>query len=172
MEERDFDVLFLTYYPKVKNFIQGLIGSEEEAKNLTQDIFMRLWETREQAKVVHDFDAYLYASARHAAFHSIRNRQRKMTDSLEEAAEIKVEADVFDAFDTEELMAMIYKAVDKMPPRQRQCFLMSRKEGLPIAEISARLGINRRTVENHVSAALAALKKSLYLIFLNYFLNI
>ncbi|MFA6719118.1 MAG: sigma-70 family RNA polymerase sigma factor, partial [Prevotella sp.] len=64
-----------------------------------------------------------------------------------------------------ELQAIINQTVDEMSPQQAKIYRMSREEGLSNDEIALRLGISKRTVENHLTAALSILRKVIYLLF-------
>ena len=64
----------------------------------------------------------------------------------------------------EELGLLLDIAVENMPPQRKQIFKMSRKEGLSNEEISLKLNINKRTVENHITQALADLRKVLKIV--------
>ena len=64
----------------------------------------------------------------------------------------------------EELGLLLDIAVENMPPQRKQIFKMSRKEGLSNEEISLKQNINKRTVENHITQALADLRKVLKIV--------
>ena len=59
-EERFFHQLFVDYYPSLCTFACGYLGNEDAAQDVVQDVFVKLWETRERWKAVEDFSAYLY----------------------------------------------------------------------------------------------------------------
>ena len=65
-----------------------------------------------------------------------------------------------------ELQSIINRTVERMSPQRSKIYRMSREEGLSNDEIAKRLDISKRTVENHLTAALAILRKVLYLFFL------
>ena len=66
-----FEGFFLDYYPRVKGFINGLLQDAEEAEDLSQDIFMSLWQNRGNLKQIDNLDAYLFRIARNAVFRYI-----------------------------------------------------------------------------------------------------
>ena len=65
-----FEGFFLDYYPRVKGFINGLLQDAEEAEDLSQDIFMSLWQNRGNLKQIDNLDAYLFRIARNAVYRS------------------------------------------------------------------------------------------------------
>ena len=67
-----------------------------------------------------------------------------------------------------ELQSIISRTVERMSPQRKLIYQMSREQGLSNDEIATRLNISKRTVENHLTAALAILRKVLYLFFLTY----
>lgn len=72
-DEAVFDRLFEMLYPKVKYFVLGMCHDEDEAENVTQDIFMKLWMKRERLHNIDNLDAYVFTVAHHEALNFIRH---------------------------------------------------------------------------------------------------
>lgn len=157
--EKEFDLLFMTYYPKVKAFVRSMIGEEDESEDLAQETFIHLWKSREALREVHNLNAYIYQVTKHVLYTYLDKRRRLFTVGLDEVSTPpsvdEVEALVY----SHELQSMLDKAIEGMPSQCRTVFCMSRQQGMSNEEISHRLGISKRTVETHISNALAVLRK-------------
>lgn len=159
-----FSTLFLRYYPKLKRFILSLLQDEMCAEDLSQDIFLNLWTKRSELQQIENFDGYLYKTARNAVYQYLRRAllQQKFDmhvlqlNSIEENFVHPAADELLHANELEQLLTA---TVDKMPPQRKKIFKMSRHEGKSNQEISELLGISKRTVENHLTQALAELRK-------------
>lgn len=162
-----FDRLFEMLYPKVKYFVLSMCHDEDEAENLTQDIFLKLWTKRERLRDIDNLDAYVFTVAHHEALNFIRHSLVLTTTPIDTTAKSQADSD-----DTErdmeyrQLLDMVYAEISRMPEKRRRIFMMSREDGLSNQEIADRLGISRRTVEAHISAALRDLRRVSYVLFL------
>lgn len=127
---------------------------------MAQDIFMSLWENREKLSEVKSFSAYLFRMARCAVY----NYYDHLNVESKYASEYLLNH-IDDSFSEEEkifareLNAAIDRVVDSLSAQRKRIYVMSRKEHLSNDEIAKSLGINKRTVENHLSAVLSALRK-------------
>lgn len=170
-DEKAFDAIFMDYFPKLKSFIRSFIGVEEDAENISQDVFMDLWIRHKSLTKVENLNAYIYTMAKNAVYHAIQDTLKRATHSLPDNEVGTAEpASAEDELYLQDLEEIIRKEVDKMPEQRKRIFKMSRFDGLSNEEIAIHLKISKRTVETHISAALCDLKKItliIYLIFIN-----
>lgn len=159
-EKKAFDGIFTRYYPKVKHFILGFCNDEFEAENIAQDIFMKLWIRRGDLASVGHLDSYMFAMARNATLNALKSSLRRKAAG-ETMADIADSLSVEDDVCCEELREIIERGIESMPPRQKRVFVMSRIDGMRNDEIAEKLQISKRTVEAHISSALADLRRLL-----------
>lgn len=161
-----FEEIFKLYFPKLKLFLSGFTDAEAEAEDLTQDVFVKLWQSRQSLTNVENLNAYLYRMAKNTLYtylnHSFAPYIISGTDSLPIPSVDELEELLF----AKELEEMIDITIDRMPPKRKTIFCLSRKQGLSNDEIALHLNISKRTVETHISAALADLRKVISMILL------
>lgn len=158
-DEKAFEMVFVTYFNKVKYFIFGLIKSEEDAEELAQDIFVKLWVNRESVDFEKSLGSYLHTSARNATINFLKSkfvRDSYVSDQLhqEEGNESTEEG-----YYAQETALLIKMAVSQMPEKRKTIFELSREKGLSNDEIASQLGISKKTVENQLSLALKEIRK-------------
>ena len=171
-DEAVFDNIFTRFFPKVKSFILGFCGDADTADDIAQDIFMRMWIKRNSLSHVKNLKSYMYAAARNAALVYIKKSLRE--SSFRDANE-REEGNTEPATDNiyyEELRNIIKREIENMPEQRRRVFIMSRVDGLSNQDISERLKISKRTVEAHISLALAELHKIIPLFVILSFFNV
>ncbi len=156
-DEAAFRVLFGYYYPKVKCFLAELIANEDDVKDLAQNIFIKIWLLRASLEEVRSFGAYLYRMTRNAAIDYCRKHKVKipLTDQYNEEESYPLDESYF----ARERQLQYEASIHNQPDKRRQVFLLSRVDGLSNTEIAQRLGISKKTVENHINAVLRELRK-------------
>lgn len=160
--EKAFKVLFSSYFPKLKGFINGLLHDPDEAEDIAQDIFVSLWLNRACLEEIANLNAYLFHIAKNAAYRHIE-RTLLFQDYLRTCqtnGSVKNETDGTEPrLYAQETASLISAYTEQMPAQRKKIYKMSREEGLSSTEIAEQLGIDKRTVENHLSKALSDLRK-------------
>jgi RNA polymerase sigma-70 factor (ECF subfamily) len=168
-DSKAFELLFLYYQPKLIFFVNGFIKDEEVSRDMAQDIFLRVWIHREKLSVVNSFKAYLFRMGKNAICnfydHTLVNEKFEIEQLFNPIEVNSVEEGLF----AKELQTLIEITVSQMPPQRKLIYQMSRIEGISNDEIAERLNINKRTVENHLTAALADIRKVIKITLLIFF---
>lgn len=158
-DTKAFEYLFLLYFPKLKQFLSGFLDTEAEAEDLAQDVFVRFWQNRQSVTKVENLNAYLYRMAKNALYTYLD--RSFFPDSISEASvnHIRSTDEVEELIFANEQEELIRIAIEKMPHQRKTIFRLSREQGFSNDEIAIQLNISKRTVETHISAALADIRK-------------
>lgn len=156
-----FDELFRHFFPKLSHFLSGLLDDEAIADDLAQDIFVKLWQQRDLFAHIENLDAYLYTAAKNALYNHIKRSTKNHFLPLSNALEIPSFEKLEELLAAHDLEILIDQTIEKMPPKRKIIFNLSRKEGLSNEKIAHYLHISKRTVETHISAALADIRKAI-----------
>ncbi len=151
------------------HFLDGLTHDEETSLDMVQEMFFSLWENRQKLKQIRSFNSYLFQMARFTVydyFDHLTVSQKYMNEYFSQTSETISEEE---ALFVRELQQIIRDTVKTLSPQQAKIYRMSRDEGLSNVEIATRLGISKRTVENHLTAALSVLRKVLLCLFVSIF---
>ena len=161
-DEKAFETLFWKYNEHVYHFIYSLLYEKSMAEDLTQNVFLKIWEKHETIDVEQNFDAYLFTIARNLVYKETENRllSEKLTESLQRQLS---DADSLteERIDAESLREYINSLIEELPPSRREIFRLSRHEHLSYREIAERLSISEKTVETQVNRALRFLRDRL-----------
>lgn len=157
-----FEWLFLEWHPRLVEFLTRLLGPgcEETAYDYAQDVFFDIWMSREKFSTVKSFSAYLFQMARFKVYNHYDKsavKARFKSEALATGSELTPSGE--SALYASETEALIRRTLDALPEKRRRVFLMSRFLGKSNDEIATELGIDKRTVENHITSVLATLRK-------------
>lgn len=137
------------------------VRSKEDADEIVNDTFMAIWDKRDEMDFTQNLKPLLYTIVRNKSLNLLKKRKIEITDvedGFEIASDIISPVDILQAKETEEA---IYRIIDKLPPKCKQIFIMSRKEFLNNKEIAAILEITEKTVENQITIAIRTIKAGL-----------
>lgn len=156
-----FNSIFLSYQPKVLRFINGFIKDTETSKDLCEDIFMKIWLYRSRMDKVENLNSFLFKMAHNAIINYLSHCKISQEYENEVLNSPIVAENGEDVVFLHMLQEDIDKALSTLSEQRRNVFILSRNSGLSNAEIATQLNISKRTVENHISASLLALRKAL-----------
>ncbi len=156
-----FKILYTACYPSVQRYISLFETSGQVLDELTQDVFVRIWEKRARLMEVESFKGYLFMVTRNVVFNFIRAiRVRRKVKELDETVAVN-DDDLESELLFKQYYAMAIEAVEKLPPGRRKVLKMSIYEGLTLDEIAGRLGITRSGVKKQLYAATAFVRQYL-----------
>ena len=166
----DFENFYITWYSRVKYFARDYVLSEEEAENIAQDVFLEFYQKRDSLDFHINVIAYLFTSVKNKCIDYLR---RKLLEQ-EAAAKIQEEFDLsfrmkfdsLEAFNLEGLSEdniknIIEKALESLPERCREIFVMSKIEGKKQKEIAEELGVSVKNIECQMTIAYKKLREEL-----------
>jgi RNA polymerase sigma-70 factor (ECF subfamily) len=161
-----FKTLFDAYFDALYRFALRYLRSPEEAKDLVHDVFLQVWRHRQRIGLERDLRTYLYATARNQALDRLKHRrvEDRFAKKQEGEASSVESTEVPDAqqdLELRELAATIQRAIDSLPPRQREVLRLRWQEHLSYEEIAERLEISAKTVAVHLSRGLRHLRETL-----------
>lgn len=157
-----FDELFNKYNRKVYDFSLSNLKNGADAEGVVQEVFLNLWKDKAKIMDLRDLDAWIFT----ISFNIIRKRFRKLKrerEHLQKYSEITLSYDNSTATEIEynDLLQKAETIIKILPPRQKSVFLLSKNEGLSNLEISEKLKITKKTVENHLTRAKSCIKNAL-----------
>jgi RNA polymerase sigma-70 factor (ECF subfamily) len=157
-----FEELFRRHHRKLYLFLFRLLHSKEDAEEIVQDSFLKVWERREDFIETYPFDAFIFQIAKNAFLNMLRKRvnRRVFENHLAFFSEpYSSETENYVLY--EETKAILRVIVGQLPPKRREIFLLRRVEGLSRTEIAEKLGISVMTVDNQLLKANRFLKEEL-----------
>jgi RNA polymerase sigma-70 factor (ECF subfamily) len=166
-DERAFEALFRAYYGGLWAFCAALVQAPDVAEEVVQDVFWWVWEHRERWVVRENVRTYLYGAVRNRAVNVIK--RRRVAERWEGAAAVDARvAGVSAAGESadervraQELAAAVDRAVEAMPERRREAFILRARHQMTHPEIARVMGITVKSVEFHMALALAAVRTAI-----------
>lgn len=157
-----FDYIFNYYYSSLCAFSSQYINNRNQVEDLVQDFFVSLWIDAPHLQIKSSLKSYLFTAIKNRCLDF--QKHQKVTEKYRKFILFSASADDDSTehyFAESELRQAVQKSMEKLPPRCREIFEMSRVKGLSNQEISDQLNISKRTVELQISNSLKILRKEL-----------
>lgn len=160
-DHKAFEKIFNLYYNNVKYFIFDLVKTEHDAENLAQDVFEKLWNSRNTLDPDKNLKTYIYITARNISLNFIHKRilrNQCVVDQKEMKEEtVSTEEQIF----AEELQLLLDMKVEELSGRRKEIYKLSINEGFSDEEISEKLKIDVRTVKNTLRTAISEVRRKI-----------
>lgn len=158
-----FDAIYNKYCHKLHEFVFMYLKQEEDAEEIVQEVFVKIWESRGKIDVYLSFESFLFTIAYNATMSLLRKRvsETKSKEYLKSLQKIDTNNQIIDEIQYKELDQKVKSLLERLTPRQKEIYHLSREEGLTHEEIAQRLNISESTVNNHLVKILKYLKTQL-----------
>lgn len=157
-----FERLFIKYGQKLFAFSKSYLRSEDDAEEIVQDVFMKIWDNRLSLRTDTSFQSYLFTIAYNAIKKSFNKKSKNevFKHQVLETFQNEEKPDDFEA-NYQLLLEKLNKVIDGLPERRKDIFIQRKKEGKAVKQIAAELNISVKTVENQITEAIKQIKREL-----------
>lgn len=163
-----FNIVFKSFYSLLCVYANDLVKSYAAAREIVQDVFVKLWENHSRLRIQTSLKSYLYKSVYYASLNYLRNNKRRSLHqtNLDNTSELEIlvteEPDWINTPERLELMEeKIKTTIDHLPDQCRQIFILCRFDHLSYPQIAEKLSISLSTVKTQMGRAMAKLKEAL-----------
>jgi len=163
-----FNELYLLHYSSLRNYGRSFL-SATETEDIIQDVFLNVWLHKENIDETLSLKAYLFRSVYNSALNVLKKKQpdQKLSDYQQEIENIRCQYydpdsnDVIQYLYNNDIKTRIDAAIESLPPKCKEVFILSYLEDMPSKDISKKLAVSLSTVQNHTYNALKQLREKL-----------
>lgn len=159
-----FGELYDRYWSPMLAKAYDRLKSQEDAEEVVQELFIKIWRRRERIELQFSFKTYIFAALRYEILDFLaKHLHRKNHLSIDETDHLQflVQGEGYHSLEMKELQHQMNEMIDNLPEKCQLIFKMSRNNGLSSREIANELNLSHRTVETQISKAIRTLKGAL-----------
>jgi len=148
--------LFTSLYSYLYHFAFSFVKSKQSAEEVLSDVFIKIWEKRTDLGKIANLKVYLYVATRNMALNYVEKQKRDATHNIDDFT-TGMKSFYFDPEQlmiTAEMITLIQKAINSLPPKCKLVFKLIKEDGLKYKEVAEIMNISIKTVENHLAIAL------------------
>lgn len=157
-----FEILYKKYFEPLCAYVFGVVKDYDTSEEVVQNLFVKLWEKRKHIPINTSIKSYLYQAAKNAALNHINHLHVK--DKYKQYYKniiVPNEHNSSNPAEESDLSNSIQQAIENLPEKRKEIFLLSRHSGLKNKEIAEKLNISIKTVESQMGKALSSLRTEL-----------
>ena len=161
-DQTELESLYRRFQPALQHFASGILKNQNDAAEIVHDVFLAVWEKREYLSLDQGLKSYLFRAVKNRCLNQLKRPTLPWADLDNTLPPAPEPVHFSEQLNAEETERIIFRIVEKLPPRCRQIFLLSRLEQLSYKEIAELMDISTKTVENQMTIALRFIRESLY----------
>lgn len=154
------DQLFRRHYDVLVRYATVILGNGPDVEEAVSDVFLNVWQKAAHLEVPLNVKAYLYAAVRHEGLRRAHRLRLTKAEPLE-VVRHRAAAEDHATIEYRELEAIIGHAIENLPTRCREVFVLSRFHQMKHKDISKLCEVSERTVENHIGRALVEIRSAM-----------
>lgn len=163
-DKEAFSLLYKHYWERIYAFGRLYLDRNERAEDVVQEVFVKIWESREFLREEENFKGLLFIITRNLIFNQYRKNVNEDFYKMTILAAMEASYSLEEEIEAGDLREYIDLLIRDLPPKRREIFDLSRKEHKTYKEIAALLQISEKTVENQIGEALKYLKRNIRLL--------
>lgn len=161
-DKNAFESVFKKYYKHLCAYANQIVADLDISEEIVQEMFFQLWQKRDSLSIETSLKSYLFRAIHNNCLNYIKHNKVKQAYSQQILYENNDSLDNHYLIDdSKELLGLIGKAVEKLPPERKKVFIMIRYEDRKYKEVAEILGISVKTVENQMGKAMKFLREEL-----------
>ncbi len=157
-----YELLFKSHYAAISRYANKIVRDPVVAEEIAQEIFLYIWEKREQITITGSLTSYIYSATKNKCINWLKLELPRIqstldvsdTDIMEQASEINLDRN-------DEIKKIVNAAIETLPKKCKEIFMLSRYGGLTYEEIAEDMNLSKKTVENQMGIALKKLREIL-----------
>ncbi len=160
-DRTEYKRLYELYYNELASYIFSLNKNKQEAEDIVQNVMLNIWRSKKTLEIKTSLKSYLYKACYYEYITHYNNAKKKskyIEANKKNALAYFIEEDV-DSI--KQKIKYIHLEINRLPPKCKEIFILSKIQGLKYREIAASLNISTKTVENQISKALSRIKEGL-----------
>jgi RNA polymerase sigma factor (sigma-70 family) len=162
MDLKAFETRIIPTKNKLYRFALRLVNREDEAKDLVQEVFIKVWDRRNEMDEVQNTEAWCMRVIRNLAYDKLRQQQRRPSDTLDEKFDLKLNTpDPYEHMELSDNITRIASLIKSLPEKQREAIHLRDVEGYSYSEISDIMGIDLNQVKTNLFRARNAVREKL-----------
>ncbi|WP_294479831.1 RNA polymerase sigma-70 factor [uncultured Bacteroides sp.] len=163
-----FASLYDCYWMKIYNFAELYIITPYEISEVVQDVFVKIWESRDSLDSEKNFDGFLFMITRNIIFNYSRKYFNELNFKMTVLKSVENSYDIEEELDAADLKNCIDLLISQLPPQRQRIFRMSRDENLSNKEIADICAVSEKAIERQITLAVKFIKDnlSLFIVFM------